>query len=74
MPRISEESWRRRNRLLRDRERVSTVYRAGVSLTRIAADWGVESKWLRGVLVGWGLEIRGPRAARAASLALRPRR
>ncbi|MFE7130616.1 hypothetical protein ACFVIM_07145 [Streptomyces sp. NPDC057638] len=73
MPRISEESRRRRDRVLRNQEQITTRYAQGVSLTRIAADYSVESKWFRAVLVGWGVEIRGPRAARAAHLALRQR-
>ncbi|MFE7134019.1 hypothetical protein ACFVIM_24490 [Streptomyces sp. NPDC057638] len=62
--RISEESQRRRDRVLRTVGKVVARYQAGAPLTRLSAELGVDTQWLRERLLDAGVEIRGLSAAR----------
>ncbi|MFE7133296.1 hypothetical protein ACFVIM_20790 [Streptomyces sp. NPDC057638] len=62
--RLSEESRRRRDRVLRTLDRVIARYQNGAPLVRLSQDYGVTTDWLRERLLDSGVEIRGLSAAR----------
>ncbi|MFE7133053.1 hypothetical protein ACFVIM_19560 [Streptomyces sp. NPDC057638] len=61
---LTELARRRRDRVVRTIDKVTARYEAGAPLTRLAKDYGVNTKWLREQLLDQGVEIRGWIAAR----------
>lgn len=50
-----------RDDVIKHRSRVVQAYRQGRSMGRLADDWEVGSRWLRGQFRGWGEPLRPPK-------------